>query len=329
MATVPPARDLRRERKLYWKLVCHHYLTAVMESINYKNSGKQQSPSETVKTLHQIQVDIPRTSTRGFETLFRHECLQEAMERLLLVWSFENPTVDYFQGLNDLVPPFFVVFLSDYFGVRPADLNSLPEELLASSKNGNMEADIYWCMSTLFSKLGPAYPERVADSLIPRMIYLLRLLNEPLYQHLAALEVDFLHFGFRWLVCLLVREFPLTGVITIWDDFFTQSLLPDPGIWCCYLGASLLDSLSAELLKLTSFEAVIIFLQKSPSSSYDGPRISQLLARAKALYFREQAVSKIVILIVLLAALVSLSFHIDADAGQTEPLRHASEPSSS
>lgn len=35
-------------------------------------------------------------------------------ERILYIWAIRHPASGYVQGINDLVTPFFVVFLSEF-----------------------------------------------------------------------------------------------------------------------------------------------------------------------------------------------------------------------
>jgi hypothetical protein len=46
----------------------------------------------------------------------------QSLERILYVWAIRHPASGYVQGINDLVTPFFQVFLSAYIGMS----NSLP-----------------------------------------------------------------------------------------------------------------------------------------------------------------------------------------------------------
>ena len=39
--------------------------------------------------------------------------IQEMFERILYIWAMRHPASGYVQGINDLVTPFFVVFLQD------------------------------------------------------------------------------------------------------------------------------------------------------------------------------------------------------------------------
>ena len=47
--------------------------------------------------------------------VFAHPfCISQCFERVLFIWSMRHPASGYVQGINDLVTPFFVVFLSYY-----------------------------------------------------------------------------------------------------------------------------------------------------------------------------------------------------------------------
>lgn len=45
------------------------------------------------------------------------DCLVfQVFERILFIWAIRHPASGYVQGINDLVTPFFVVFLSEFVG---------------------------------------------------------------------------------------------------------------------------------------------------------------------------------------------------------------------
>ena len=82
--------------------------------------GVKQAFSRGIAALdqtiwHQISIDVPRTNPHlplyGFETA------QKCLERILYVWAIRHPASGYVQGINDLVTPFFQVFLSAYIGM--------------------------------------------------------------------------------------------------------------------------------------------------------------------------------------------------------------------
>ncbi|GAA5878586.1 hypothetical protein JCM8547_005020, partial [Rhodosporidiobolus lusitaniae] len=67
------------------------------------------------QTWHQISIDVPRT--RPGVLLWASEATQRSLERILYVWAIRHPASGYVQGINDLVGPFFEVFLEAYLGV--------------------------------------------------------------------------------------------------------------------------------------------------------------------------------------------------------------------
>ena len=62
--------------------------------------------------LVQISIDVPRMNPDV--PLFQQKVVQECFQRILFIWSMRHPASGYVQGINDLVTPFFVVFLSYY-----------------------------------------------------------------------------------------------------------------------------------------------------------------------------------------------------------------------
>jgi len=57
---------------------------------------------------------VPRT--RPGAPLWSCITAQKSLERILYVWAIRHPASGYVQGINDLVTPFFEVFLSAYVG---------------------------------------------------------------------------------------------------------------------------------------------------------------------------------------------------------------------
>ena len=46
--------------------------------------------------------------------LFQQKTVQEMFERILFIWAIRHPASGYVQGINDLVTPFYVVFLQEF-----------------------------------------------------------------------------------------------------------------------------------------------------------------------------------------------------------------------
>ena len=54
------------------------------------------------------------------------------MERILLIWAIRHPASGYVQGMNDLVTPFMLVFLSEHVRCgekfEKIEMSEIPEE---------------------------------------------------------------------------------------------------------------------------------------------------------------------------------------------------------
>lgn len=49
--------------------------------------------------------------------LLKQRNVQEMFERILFIWAIRHPASGYVQGMNDLVTPFYVVFLQEYLPI--------------------------------------------------------------------------------------------------------------------------------------------------------------------------------------------------------------------
>ena len=46
--------------------------------------------------------------------IFQKKIVQDIFQRVLYVWAVRHPASGYVQGINDLMTPFFTVFLTEY-----------------------------------------------------------------------------------------------------------------------------------------------------------------------------------------------------------------------
>lgn len=100
LASQPRLSSLTRKRKEYSQLVAQYFARGL--------GGLDQA------IWHQIEIDVPRT--RPGVPLWACGTAQKALERILYVWAIRHPASGYVQGINDLVCPFFQVFLGAYIG---------------------------------------------------------------------------------------------------------------------------------------------------------------------------------------------------------------------
>jgi hypothetical protein len=185
-------------------------------SASNANIGRGRGLDEAI--WHQISIDVPRTNPHI--ELYSYEATQRSLERILYVWAIRHPASGYVQGINDLVTPFWQVFLGTYI----TDLNieegmdpgQLPKPVLDA-----VEADSFWCLTKLLDGIQDNYI--YAQPGIHRQVGALRDLtmriDSTLAQHLEKESVEFMQFSFRWMNCLLMREVSIKNTIRMWDTY--------------------------------------------------------------------------------------------------------------
>uniref|UniRef100_A0A803J5Y6 TBC1 domain family member 22A n=1 Tax=Xenopus tropicalis TaxID=8364 RepID=A0A803J5Y6_XENTR len=275
-------------RSITWKLLTG-YLPANVERRESTLKRKQKEYFAFIEQYYSSRNDDTNQST-----------YRQVFERILFIWAIRHPASGYVQGINDLVTPFFVVFLSDYIAsvefernkditysttdeeveVENADVSSLPEEVLR-----NIEADSYWCMSKLLDGIQDNYT--FAQPGIQRKVKMLEELvsriDDQVHSHLQQYEVEYLQFAFRWMNNLLMRELPLRCTIRLWDTY--QSEPEGFSHFHLYVCAAFLVRWRKDILEEKDFHGLLIFLQNLPTEHWKDEDMSVLLAEAYRLKF--------------------------------------------
>jgi len=186
------------------------------------NRGRGRGLDEAI--WHQISIDVPRTNPHL--ELYSYEATQRSLERILYVWAIRHPASGYVQGINDLVTPFWQVFLGAY--ITDPDIESgmdpgqLPKPVLDA-----VEADSFWCLTKLLDGIQDNYI--FAQPGIQRQVAELRDLttriDAGLAKHLETEGVEFIQFSFRWMNCLLMREISVKNTIRMWDTYMVRFYL--------------------------------------------------------------------------------------------------------
>ncbi|GAW16281.1 hypothetical protein ANO14919_057040 [Xylariales sp. No.14919] len=262
---------LERKRK--------EYLDGVRQA--FERGGAGQNPSGRSRGLdeaiwHQISIDVPRTNPHI--ELYSYEATQRSLERILYLWAIRHPASGYVQGINDLVTPFWQVFLGSYitdYNIESGmDPGQLPKAVLDA-----VEADSYWCLTKLLDGIQDHYI--VAQPGIQRQVAALRDLtariDEGLARHLESENVEFIQFSFRWMNCLLMREISVRNTIRMWDTYLAE----EQGFseFHLYVCAAFLVKWSSKLVKM-DFQEIMMFLQALPTRDWTEKDIELLLSEA-------------------------------------------------
>lgn len=257
------AAMLERKRQEYLELLQQYYY------IPDTDRGMREQT-----TLRQILVDIPRTNADV--KLFQNERIHQCMERVLYIWAIRHPASGYVQGINDLMTPFLVVFLSAFVdNPQMCDLTDVSDENLRI-----VEADSYWCLTKLLDDIQDHYTfaQPGLQRMVQRMEELVHRCDTELFEHIVEHEnVQFVQFAFRWMNCLLMRELPLDGIVRIWDTYLCE----DSGFesFHVYVCSAILMTFG-ENLKTLEFQDLVLFLQSLPTKDWVENEIEPLLSRA-------------------------------------------------
>ncbi|PRQ31227.1 putative Rab-GTPase-TBC domain-containing protein [Rosa chinensis] len=264
-----PSNSDRREGVLRRKRL--EYLDCVSQ---YYDIPDTERSDDEINMLRQIAVDCPRTVPDV--SFFQQEQVQKSLERILYTWAIRHPASGYVQGINDLVTPFLVVFLSEHLD---GSVDSWSISVLSTDQICIVEADCYWCLSKLLDGMQDHYT--FAQPGIQRLVFklkeLVRRIDEPVSRHVEEQGLEFLQFAFRWFNCLLIREIPFHLISRLWDTYLAEGdALPD---FLVYIFASFLLTWSEELKKL-DFQELVMFLQHLPTNNWTDQELEMVLSRA-------------------------------------------------
>ncbi|GAA5963357.1 hypothetical protein JCM3765_006995 [Sporobolomyces pararoseus] len=224
---------------------------------------------------HQISIDVPRT--RPGVKIWMRESTQRSLERILYVWAIRHPASGYVQGINDLVTPFFQVYLSLYIDSDPEEFDPslLPVEALEA-----LEADSFWCLSKLLDGIQDNYifAQPGITRAVKKMELLCKRVDAPLAKHLQSEGVEFIQFAFRWMNCLLMRELSVENIVRMWDTYLAEGgeAFSEFHLYVCL---SFLVKWS-EQLRTMDFQSIIIFLQSLPTKDWKDSNTELLLSEA-------------------------------------------------
>ena len=270
-----PLNAARREQSLLRKRA--EYADAIAQHYDIDEDSRTIQEQET---LRQVLVDVPRTQPDI--PLFRNDRIKRILSRLLYIWAMRHPASSYVQGINDLATPLLSVFLADYFESSPPDvvldghvMNHLMDERL-----DELEADVYWCLSNLLAGIQDHYTadQPGVQRMVARLEELVHRIDSDLTRHIRDdTGIQFLQFSFKWMNCLLLREFPLKCVFRLWDTYLSEkSGFEDFHVYVC---AAFMCQFSSQLQEM-SFDELFGFMQEIPTVDWTESECEILLSQA-------------------------------------------------
>ncbi|ESN94115.1 hypothetical protein HELRODRAFT_121441, partial [Helobdella robusta] len=279
-------------RPIVWKLLCG-YLPAAQdrqgiildkkrqEYHNYLEQYYSTRHQEIHQETHrQIQIDLPRMCPSI--PLFQQETVQQIFERVLYIWAIRHPASGYVQGMNDLMTPFFVVFLNEYIS---STIDTFKVDTLSRSDLQKLEADCYWCLSKLLDGIQDNYTfaQPGIQTRINQLKDLVSRIDATLQRHLEQHRVEYIQFTFRWMNNLLMRELPLRCIVRLWDTYLSEQ--DGFASFHLYVCAAFLTKFSTQLQRERDFHSLMMLLQNLPTQHWNDEEVTMILAEAYKLKF--------------------------------------------
>ena len=234
----------------------------------WTNSQKQ--------TESQILRDLPRTSN----ALLRTERVMLIFTRILFTWSVRHPASGYVQGMNDLLRPFFFVFLADK---REGDVSKVEhlENLDEFSDDimKEIEADCFWCFSKLLDGLQDLYTKDQPGlyKMLDSLQVVIERVDPTLANHIKEEDIQYQEFAFRWMNCLLVREFSTALIFRLWDSYLSNHhKISYTHVYTC---AALLTKMS-DTLSVASHSDFVIQIQSIDPEQWTVADMDEIIAQA-------------------------------------------------
>ena len=259
---------LERKRSEYKDAMSQHY------DIDDNSRTLQEQ-----ETLRQVIVDVPRTYPEV--PLFRNDRIKRILTRILYIWAMRHPASSYVQGINDVATPLIAVFLADYYDGQDV-LDGSVMHHLSDERLDDLEADVYWCLTNLLASIQDHYTsdQPGVQRMVGRLEELVNRIDVPLCTHLREQGIEFLQFSFKWMNCLLLREFQLKYVPRLWDTYLSEKNgFEDFHVYVC---AAYICQFSQSLQEMV-FDELFGFFQTLQTGDWAETEIEMLLSQAYVL----------------------------------------------
>jgi hypothetical protein len=114
--------------------------------------------------------------------------------------------------------------------------------------------------------------------MVMRLEELVTRIDADLASHFKHVGIEFLQFSFKWMNCLLLREFNLKCVCRLWDTYIAEG---DGGFedFHVYVCAAFLCQFSSQLQSM-EFDELFAFMQHIPTDDWGDTEVEILLSQA-------------------------------------------------
>ncbi|XP_036186135.1 TBC1 domain family member 2A isoform X5 [Myotis myotis] len=201
----------REHRPRVWRWLIHRRVQHLQAPGRYQ---ELLSRSQTCKhpAARQIELDLNRTFTNNKHFTCPTSSFPDKLRRVLLAFSWQNPSIGYCQGLNRLAAIALLVL--------------------------GEEESAFWCLVAIVETIMPAdyYSKTLTASQVDQRV-LQDLLSEKLPRlmaHLGQLRVDLSFITFNWFLVVFADSLISNILFQVWDAFLYEGTKPIQGLppWC-------------------------------------------------------------------------------------------------
>lgn len=143
-----------------------------------------------------------------------------------------------------------------------------------------VEADTYWCLCKILDYILDNYTQSQPgiQKALTKIKEICFSIDKELVEHLENEEVEFNQFAFKWVYCLLIREFPLKLGLSLFDVYISINNEGFMGFHI-YVCAALILKWTAKIKKML-FGDIMEFLQNLPTKNWNENDIRLLISEA-------------------------------------------------
>ena len=245
-----PINDLTK-----WKIITTEHFKKYQSIKNfYKDYPNNITDEEDIKTLLQIDKDLPRTRNeinffKEKSNFNKGETNYDILRRILFFFSKRNNDLGYVQGINEIAAIIYYIF-------------SLDENVYMKPF---VESDTFFCFEILMQEIKPVfmmhninYSQLFITMQIRQINDILKETEPELLAHFEKINLVMDVFLMRWLMVLFTHEFTFEGSITFFDRLFTQK---NKMKFICYISVAILILNKKKLMKM-EMEEIVFWAQE-------------------------------------------------------------------
>lgn len=143
----------------------------------------------------------------------------------------------------------------------------------------HVEADCYWCLCKVLDHILDNYTSSwpgITKS-FSRLKEVINRVDPELLVHFEEKEIDFYHMYFKWVTCLLLRQFSVKIGLRLFDTYISDE--NNYFQFSLYILAAIILKYSKKFKKM-NFEEMMIYQQNMPTKDWSEEDLATVIAEA-------------------------------------------------